>query len=623
MEKIKVNLLGTPRVLKDDEEIIFPYGKAEAIFYYLIVEKQATREKLCQLFWDDISYDTAKKNLRNAIYLIRKSLDKNILISPRRSIIKLNSQANIEADVEYLTSEEDIEKNEKSFRNLRNKDFLEGFVLKNADNFQEWIFSTRDYYKELHIKKIHVEIEKCLRDGDLKIAEQFCKKLISIDEFDESAYRSLMNIYKTEKRYDKCLEIYNELLNTFQRELSIVPDKETRDLFKEIVAEKEKNSGIKKKKSKKFFYGRTKVLSILDDNINNFLKDRKAKSFAIIGEVGVGKTALMERTLELLDRDEMYVFSSVCYRAEKEFLLKPWHRIFKQFYSVIDEDKIEIPPLINKVISYAFPRFEKGNMKIYNKLVELADFLRYQVVEQGVIDVFLHLAQNKKIVIFIDDIQWIDYMSLKLLKNMLIQIHNQEIIFLITCRNSYNKNIEDFFTEMGMYSLIDRLRLERFNADETLEFFNSLVGQDNSFTKEIESILYNETKGNALFLINLVDNLLAEKDVSKLSPMLQDIIESRLLDVSEEGLKLLDIISVFPDRVTIGYLKEILGNSEMEILDVVEELLQRNLLREVKDLPEIGFELSHPKLKKYIYSKLSFAKKRLLSSRIDAMTSKR
>lgn len=614
---IHITLWGIPSITYNDELVILPYRKAEALFYYLYLVKEASRDKLCELFWDEADGNTAKKNLRNAIYTIRKSFDKNILVSPSRNIVRLNQTVTITTDMDWIFKSDEIV--DIPIKDLKGKEFLEGMSLKHAEGFQEWLITVQEYYRDSIITYLHRAIKSKSIENESDDIDSYCKTLIDLDEFNEFAYRALMISYRNKKKYLDCLKTYNILAEILQRELNIVPEKETRDLYNQIIKERLDSRNIKKPRKDKYFYGRSKEWALLKRNYELFINSGEGKSYAVIGEVGVGKTYLVNRLLmDIGQNQDVFILRTSCYRGEMNFLLKPWHRLFKDFYNIVDEEGIEIPQLLNKIITYAFPRFEDDNMNIYSKLIELADFLKYQVVEHGVFDVFEFLAKHRKIVIFIDDIQWMDQMSLNLLKNMIIQIHNKNIVFLMTCRNSKTHNIDEFISEMGMYGFVNRINLQRFNEKETNEFFRDAIDKLTIDYGNFQPIIYNETKGNALFLVNFINNLLEDKDVRNLSPVLKDILESRLIDVSDEAKKLLDVVAIFDDEARITYLKEILGVSEMAILDMVEELLQKNLLREVNS-NEIAFKITHPKLRKYIVSKLSTSKQRILKRRVDAL----
>ena len=73
-DKVKVKLFGTPGVFAGDREerIHFPYRKAEGIFYYLCVKGSALRDELINVFWEDCDEQTGRKNLRQALYELKR-----------------------------------------------------------------------------------------------------------------------------------------------------------------------------------------------------------------------------------------------------------------------------------------------------------------------------------------------------------------------------------------------------------------------------------------------------------------------------------------------------------------------------------------------------------------------
>ena len=58
----QVRLLGTPGVCQNGESVCFPYRKAEGVFYYLCVEKYASRDELVSFFWGSCGEDSGRKN---------------------------------------------------------------------------------------------------------------------------------------------------------------------------------------------------------------------------------------------------------------------------------------------------------------------------------------------------------------------------------------------------------------------------------------------------------------------------------------------------------------------------------------------------------------------------------
>ena len=102
---IEVQLLGRPGVLLLGEKVSFPYQKVEGLFYYLCVNNQISRSQAISVLWAGSSEATARKNLRDAVYNIRKVLGQDILTMEGNTLIVLNRQMDIDIDIEHVTRE--------------------------------------------------------------------------------------------------------------------------------------------------------------------------------------------------------------------------------------------------------------------------------------------------------------------------------------------------------------------------------------------------------------------------------------------------------------------------------------------------------------------------------------
>ena len=88
MSTVQIYVLQTPQILLDGEQVILPYKKAEALLFYMAIEKKATRDQIAALLWDSCDEATAKKNLRHALYTIRKIFHTDLVSSPTRQTVR-------------------------------------------------------------------------------------------------------------------------------------------------------------------------------------------------------------------------------------------------------------------------------------------------------------------------------------------------------------------------------------------------------------------------------------------------------------------------------------------------------------------------------------------------------
>ena len=75
--RLKLHLLGEAYIELDGERLAMPFKKAEAVVFYLAVEGRRSKERVKCLFWGDRDERQASGNMRNAVYLLRKTLPHN------------------------------------------------------------------------------------------------------------------------------------------------------------------------------------------------------------------------------------------------------------------------------------------------------------------------------------------------------------------------------------------------------------------------------------------------------------------------------------------------------------------------------------------------------------------
>lgn len=105
MSKYVCKLFGVPQITKDGQICFFPYGKINALLYYLLVVKVASRDEVAGLLWPDVDGVTAKKNIRNALYQAKKSVGQDIIVASQKSILVLNEELELELDVDAFEAD--------------------------------------------------------------------------------------------------------------------------------------------------------------------------------------------------------------------------------------------------------------------------------------------------------------------------------------------------------------------------------------------------------------------------------------------------------------------------------------------------------------------------------------
>ncbi|EYE87263.1 hypothetical protein Q428_14240 [Fervidicella metallireducens AeB] len=498
-------------------------------------------------------------------------------------------------------------------------DFLQGFYVKDAEEFENWMLKTREILRQNRINKLYEKIQHYIDINDYEKVENYGRQIINIDAFDERAYRILMKSFINIGAFNKAIDVYRKLTETLQDELGVYPDGETRALYEKAI-ELKSAKVYENKKKEEFFYGRQEQLNTILMNYYGFLNSREYKAPVIIGEAGVGKSRLKRKFIDLVEND-LFIIEAECYQAEENYILKPWNNVFSKLWDIINNEKIDVPLVWKNIIASVFPIFYDDADTVRVNPVEGISSLKFQVIEEAIIGVLKKVSTIKKVIIVFEDIQWMDATSLSLFSSILLHGENNHIFFLCTCRNEYTNKIESFISTMIKYNKIEKTNLQRFTKEEVREFSLNVIPECTN-NEELMDKIYQETEGNAFFLVEMLNSIKESGSINIMSSKMQDIIKSRFLDISEKGKELLKIISMFFDEAPLDVIVELTGNDELEVIDIVEELEKKFIIKEIENNSGISFVFTHQKLREFIYLQLSYGKRKILHNKIGKLLEK-
>lgn len=224
---MQVYMLQSPHLEKDGAPIFIPYKRAEALLYYMIVNRSATRQELISLFWEDHDETTGLKNLRNTIYVLKKTLGENLLLTPHKSIIILNDAFPLECDYTSFVRDKDPSRYKGAF--------LQGFAIRNSFAFEEWCSRIRDKTRQLYICELRNGALQKL-DADVpEEAARLCEAALREDPYDESVACLLMQCLARAHNFPHVSRVYEQLKERLCAELGTAPLKSTTALYYELM----------------------------------------------------------------------------------------------------------------------------------------------------------------------------------------------------------------------------------------------------------------------------------------------------------------------------------------------------------------------------------------------------
>ena len=282
MNELRIRFLGDSKIFFNEMELRLPFIKAYGVLYCIGLEKSISRDKLCTYFWNSNDEKNAKKNLRNAVYTIRKKTSDNLIVSPKRESLMFSEELSVDSDVDYIINfnPNSMFSDEELIRLLEiyKGDMLEGFKYHDSDDFNSWIRFNQIRIKKLYISKLDNCISKLIENQNFHLAELCCEKIIRIDEYEELGYQLLMKIYEHQGKLKECSQLYNRLTNMLNEELAVEPSETSKEIYNKIILNK---AGNRISSNGSFFYGRKYEFDILVKNYSQFIKNEEFYSYII------------------------------------------------------------------------------------------------------------------------------------------------------------------------------------------------------------------------------------------------------------------------------------------------------------------------------------------------------
>lgn len=590
MARIEVCVLQTPKTYLDGSLVIFPYRKAEALLYYMAVEKHATRDRIAALLWDTCDESTAKKNLRHALYTIRKLFHEDCIISPDRQNLILNPQLELTTDYERFLEEKDTA--------LYEAEFLSGFYLKNAEPYEDWITWKRREVRDVYLRLLE---EKLCGSRELSVsqAEQLFEQYIREEPLDEQVYEEMMRFYGERKLYYKGIRLYQQLAALLDAELKVAPQKEIRQMHQRFLREWSMESENAQEET-----GHEREGQVLDEAYRQFLTG-KAKSILLTGESGVGKTYLTRRLTDRVPRERTMVFQVLCMETEEQMSLQPWSVVMLQIAEAVKQGKLQIGEPYLQAADWLFPFFRSGGEEAVS-----ADYTisySYRATRNLLLRFFAQASRQKPMILVFDNIQYMDPISLEFLSG-LIRAQNRNLMILMTCPDSWNDRLKRSLAPLVKEKLVERIFVSPFSKDQVRRITEKSLGNKAADPAFIDRI-YEESRGNAYFLEMLLKEYangeLREEEPSRFEELLQEQLDG----LARLPRQVLELISACQAWADLDALEQILNKDSLELVEAVEELKEKGFLCEKQVKGEVRLFFCHGSMQKFVHEQMAPSKR--------------
>lgn len=320
---LHLKLFGNIEVQQEASPITgFRSGKAQALLCYLAVTGRAhSRPALAGLLWGDMPETSARMNLTQALSNLNHLLGAHLTIT--RQVVAFNREQPYWLDVECFEANFNSAAGSLTVEPLQEAvelyrgDFLEGFYIHHAPDFEEWALAQRARLRELALQALYRLAILHTQQGQAGQAKavNYLTRLLALEPWREEAHRQLMLLLALDGQRSPALAQYETCRQLLAAELGVEPAAETKALYEKIKAgtltshRVEDRSWSENRASFPTFQPRSSIFQAQSALVPFVAREREltqldelmAKARAgqgrvifVIGEAGSGKTRLGE-----------------------------------------------------------------------------------------------------------------------------------------------------------------------------------------------------------------------------------------------------------------------------------------------------------------------------------------
>jgi ATP/maltotriose-dependent transcriptional regulator MalT/two-component SAPR family response regulator len=210
----------------------------DLFFYFLTIQKPLTKEQVGETLWPEVD-DPQKLKLRfkNEIYRLRRAVGQDV-IAYEDVYYRFNRSLDFEYDVEAFESflaraRVTINPLEQARFYQNAVDLIDGPFLK--DIYADWAMLERERLGQIYLSALITLAEIFQKLAQPERALETCQRAIDYEATFEAAYILSMQIYHRMGDRASVIRIYQAFEETMQRQLGLLPTKETKELYQRLT----------------------------------------------------------------------------------------------------------------------------------------------------------------------------------------------------------------------------------------------------------------------------------------------------------------------------------------------------------------------------------------------------
>ncbi len=533
-------------------------GKARNLFKILLTRRsyQISRQEATELLWPELEMDRAANNLNQAVYSLRRTLEPD-LEKPSNSVYLRTEGAKLQLNYN-LISWVDLEEFKRLYHQAQQNNSPElyseaaalyGGEFLPEDLYEDWSVSRREALRqewtELLLKMGALHKEK----GQEEKYQRCLQRVLESDFSHEESALKLMQSLSENGRREEAIQIYRQFASKLQSRLNMEPLPVTQELYQNIVAGRItarpnlSRVGIPIPLVRPEFQPEPETIintewprAIVNYGLNplfpvsNIQEETHLGGPEIIGrqaeqalwktqletalrgkgtltlfegEAGIGKSHLLQTLAGQARLAGFQVLQINCHPEQNDLPFNPVSELLEQALGRMDGPELQeclkyCNPEISRLLpgmAHLFPGIQPGNPETNPEAVFAA-----------AAQVLSWLSRNRRIVLVLDDLQYMPGPSLRMLRFWLNHPALRSLVFLTAIRPGTSELVSPELGRLLQWSGGDSSqvchKMARLEKVELAQIIARKLGQPAS--PELLELVLDISQGNPCLALELV-----------------------------------------------------------------------------------------------------------------------
>lgn len=652
MEALRIHLFGG--FLLELGDVALPPIASRAgrsLFAYLVMHRgpPLQRDLLAGSFWPELPEGRARRRLSHTLWQIQDVVSEGsvsyLAVTP--DTLAFNTSTRYWLDVEEF--DRSFDSSRVSLRETPHGGILDAAALRGcvelyrgdflAGFYDDWVVVDQEHYRQRYLIALSRLVDVTKANGDYEEALAYARRLTHHDPLHEEVHQEVMRLCFLLGRTSEALQQFERCRSVLAEELGAKPSEPTVDLYQRIL--RQRRAGIRPLQGEERavplsgrletpFVGREEERHRFVDYLERVLAG-PGGVVLVEGEPGVGKTRL---ALEAAD-DAQWRGFEVSWGTCAPGTLRPFAPLVEvlESLSALRAEQLSeqvTPVLLGEALRLA-PGL-RGRVLLSSAAAPLRPAEELTRMKEALVQTLGALGKIAPHLVIVDDVHWADQDTLSVLTQMGPRLASSRILLLLLYRSEEARGdpeVWDVLRHLDRAAGLGRIVLSPFSVFELEDMVKRILGLAR-LEPAVVAQLHRRTGGNVLFIL---ETLLALRDqglfevedpagvlkhqlagpTMPVAPRVRSVIDARMSLLGDDVSAVYEVAAVCGDRVDVTLLATGADLPRSSVLDAVDELLHRGLIRDEGDG---RYRITHDQVRQVVYERIDEGRRVELHRRV-------